>query len=116
MNPTNSQTPTPAPLAARPGSAIGYKSVTLLASENPNLAEYLGQLERQRDEKANLLHWAETLICNAVPMSHCSQEEWDAAVKKWRDAKHGVSPNSGMSDSQSQYPVANTPTKAEESQ
>lgn len=32
------------------GSAIGYKSVTLLASEHSNLAEYLGQLERERDD------------------------------------------------------------------
>jgi len=31
-------------------------------------------------------------------------------------ARHQRSPNSGISDGQSQYPVANTPTKAEESQ
>jgi hypothetical protein len=41
-------------------------------------------------EKADLLDWAESLLCNAVPMSHCTQEDWDAAVKKWRDEKHGV--------------------------
>lgn len=28
----------------------GYKSVTLLAADNPNLAEYLAQLERERDD------------------------------------------------------------------
>lgn len=36
---------------ARPAcSASGYRSVTLLASEHSNLAEYLGQLERDRDD------------------------------------------------------------------
>jgi hypothetical protein len=35
-----------------------------------------------------LLDWAESLICNGVPMSHCTQDEWDDAVNKWRDDKH----------------------------
>ena len=38
-----------------------------------------------------LADWAETLICNSAPMAHCTQSEWDATVKRWRDAKHGVS-------------------------
>lgn len=42
-------------------------------------------------EKADLLDWAETLLCNSLPMSHCSQEEWDRLIKAWRDEKHGVS-------------------------
>lgn len=41
-------------------------------------------------EKADLLDWAETLLCNSLPMSHCSQEEWDRIIKSWRDQKHGV--------------------------
>lgn len=45
---------------------------------------------KERDKKAHLLDWAESLLCNALPMSHCSQEEWDVAVKNWRDEKHGV--------------------------
>jgi len=50
-----------------------------------------------RDEKADLLDWAETLLCNAVPMAHCTQAEWDATVRRWRDEKHGVStPNAGL--------------------
>ena len=38
------------PLARPACSASGYKSVTLLASEHSNLAEYLAQLERERDD------------------------------------------------------------------
>ena len=48
-----------------------------------------------------LTDWAETLLCNAAPMAHCTQTEWDATVKRWRDEKHGVStPNreNDMSD------------------
>ena len=41
--------------------------------------------------REELLDWAETLLCNAVPMPHCTQDEWDATVKRWRDEKHGVS-------------------------
>lgn len=37
-----------------------------------------------------LLDWAETLLCNAVPPAHCSEEEWRKLLKEWRDAKHGV--------------------------
>ena len=41
-------------------------------------------------DRESLLDWAETLLCNAVPMSHCTQADWDARVTKWRDEKHGV--------------------------
>lgn len=41
-------------------------------------------------EMASLLDWAETLLCNAAPMPHCTQAEWDAILRKWRDQKHGV--------------------------
>ena len=37
-----------------------------------------------------LVDWAETLLCNAVPMPHCTQAEWGATVKRWCDEKHGV--------------------------
>ena len=41
--------------------------------------------------RRNLLDWAETIICNAMPMEHCSQTDWDMIVNCWRDEKHGVS-------------------------
>jgi hypothetical protein len=37
-----------------------------------------------------LVEWAETLLCNARPMEHCSQIEWDATIARWRDQKHAV--------------------------
>lgn len=37
-----------------------------------------------------LLDWAESILCNAKPMDHCSQEEWDGIIKSWRDQKHGI--------------------------
>ena len=69
--------------------------VTKEADRNYDLGRKHG-----REEKADLLDWAEALLCNALPMSHCTQEDWDAAVKKWRDEKHGVakSANAEVSD------------------
>jgi len=32
-----------------------------------------------------LLNWAETLLCNAKPMEHCSQEEWDKVITQFRN-------------------------------
>jgi hypothetical protein len=40
------------------------------------------------DERADLLDWAETLLCNSQPMAHCSQEDWNQRIKQWRDEKH----------------------------
>ncbi len=37
-----------------------------------------------------LLDWAESILCNAKPMDHCSQEEWDGIIRSWRDQKHGI--------------------------
>lgn len=42
------------------------------------------------EEKADLLDWAETLLCNAAPMAHCTQVDWDDTVRRWRDEKHGA--------------------------
>lgn len=41
----------------------------------------------------DLLDHAESLICNANPLAHCSQLEWDEAVKRWRDDKHNLFPD-----------------------
>lgn len=41
----------------------------------------------------DLLDWAETLLCNAQPMGHCSQEEWNRLVAAWRDEKHQAVPD-----------------------
>ena len=70
-------------LGVRP---IGPQDVIREADANYDLGRKHG-----RDEKADLLDWAETLLCNALPMAHCTQADWDDKVRRWRDEKHGVS-------------------------
>ena len=79
-------------LGARP---ITPEDVIKEADRNYDLGRKHGH-----DEKADLLDWAETLLCNSLPMSHCTQEEWDRIIKSWRDKKHGASaPNHALSKS-----------------
>lgn len=49
------------------------------------------EMRAELEDKQGLLDWAETLLCNSEPMSHCTKDEWAELVLKWRDAKHGVS-------------------------
>ena len=42
------------------------------------------------EERADLLDWAETLLCKSMPMPNCSQEDWNLKVKTWLDEKHSV--------------------------
>ena len=56
-------------------------------SEGRMIADLSIEVQRLRD----LSDWAETLLCNALPMAHCAQEDWDQTLRKWRDSKHGVS-------------------------
>ena len=45
----------------------------------------------EADKAAKLQHlveWAESIICNALPISHWTQSEWNAVVKQWRDLLH----------------------------
>lgn len=79
---------------------LKYKADDVLSSVRPitpgdvtreaNQSDDLGR-KHGHEEKADLLDWAETLLCNAAPMPHCTQADWDAKVSKWRDEKHGVS-------------------------
>jgi len=60
-----------------------------------------------------LVGWAETLLCNSLPMDHCSLEEWNETIKKWRDEKNGVnttnSPsNENVDDSPSWFDLLKT--------
>lgn len=41
----------------------------------------------------DLADWAESLLCNALPENHCSPEEWNVLVKRWRDEKHRIYPD-----------------------
>jgi len=59
--------------------------------------DMLGACVQRITSLEELTDWAETLLCNALPMPHCTQAEWDATVKRWQDEKHGVStPNSAL--------------------
>lgn len=51
------------------------------------------RLRGQLKECKSMLDWTETLLCNVVPMPHCSQAEWDALLRKWRDQKHTLFPD-----------------------
>lgn len=56
------------------------------------IAHQQSTIDAQRAEIAalkELADYAEAIICNALPMSHTSQPEWDRIVTKWRDLKHG---------------------------
>lgn len=55
------------------------------------------------EEKADLLDWAETLLCNSLPMPHCSQEEWNKLITEWRNQKHGIKKNPDCRDTQSNH-------------
>lgn len=48
------------------------------------------ELELENAALRALVDHAETLLCNAVPMAHCTQSEWDEIVRKWRDQKHAA--------------------------
>lgn len=49
--------------------------------------------ETPQDPKDHLLDWAESILCSSLPMSHCSQEDWDSTITAWRDEKHEVKPD-----------------------
>ena len=68
------------------GSFADWNEIT--AAEYAEAKAKAGKVE---PERVDLLDWAESLLCNAKPMSHCTQEDWDKAVLKWRDEKHGRS-------------------------
>jgi hypothetical protein len=44
----------------------------------------------ENEKLRELADSAETLLCNALPMAHCSQSEWDDIIHKWRDQKNAI--------------------------
>lgn len=51
--------------------------------------DLLVQLQRLAD----IVEWAEVLLCNAEPPVHSTPEQWANVLKEWRDKKHDSSPN-----------------------
>ena len=62
-----------------------------IPKDHPSREELIEQRVMLRNQE-ELLDWAESIICNGLPMAHCTQAEWDAMVKKWRDEKHALWP------------------------
>jgi len=48
----------------------------------------LGACVQRIKSLEELVDWAETILCNVLPMPHCTQTELDAVVSRWRDEKH----------------------------
>ena len=97
MDPASQATPYPYPYyavttnipdiieePAKMGCAPGNETIGYMAAEISRLRS----VENQFADKCDLLDWAESLLCNAMPMSHCTQEDWDSIIKKWRDRKN----------------------------
>jgi hypothetical protein len=87
----------PEPLPQAPGSAItvALKAAATLAltCKKLQLATEFTTRAREHIKERELLDWAETLLCNAECPKHCKPEEWRDILKRWRDEKHGVTPN-----------------------
>ncbi len=84
------------------GNAIDVIADTLRRCNNsvveasltfPNVGDYIAQIEKENARLRDSEDMAESIICNALPMAHCSASEWEIIVRKWRDKKHGVLPN-----------------------
>jgi hypothetical protein len=79
------------------GSAItdALKAAATLAltCKKVRLATEFRTRAREHIKERELLDWAETLLCNAECPNRCKPEEWRDILKRWRDQKHGVSPN-----------------------
>ena len=85
------------PVRPRSDALLGVRPISPQDVIREANANYDMGRKHGRDEKADLLDWAESLLCNAVP-THCTQADWDDAVRRWRDEKHGVStPNKSSS-------------------
>ena len=96
--PTSLEIPAIVEEPAKAGCAPGGETLGYLAAEISRLRSALSlatgtprdTIRQYGGEELGLLDWAETLLCNAVPMSHCTQKDWDAALADWRDRKHNL--------------------------
>ena len=89
-------------LPAAHGSATGYKSVCELAADNPNLSEYLAQLEKMVTDINRIDEWARKIwgsVCLLGPEDQDRLAQIIDACEKWRQ-----SPNAS-----DQRPATKTP-------
>ena len=81
-------------MPAAHGSATGYKSVCELAADNPNLSEYLAQLEKMVTDINRIDEWARKIwgsVCLLGPEDQDRLAQIIDACEKWRQ-----SPNSEL--------------------
>lgn len=84
---------TPVALTAADARVIERREPALLSGRQEPLAAhetFVPPIVRENQNLRALADWAETLLCNARPMAHCAQGEWDSIVAQWRDQKHGL--------------------------
>lgn len=78
-----------ASFAAPHGSATGYKSVCELAADNPNLSEYLAQLEKMVTDINRIDKWARKIwgsVCLLGPEDQDRLAQIIDACEKWRQS------------------------------
>ena len=59
--------------------------------ENPESAlDLMLKLHSENAALKDCLDWAETILCNSLPMQHSTLDEWNEIINKWRDSKHAI--------------------------
>ena len=58
--------------------------------ENERLASMVRELQDDNAALKDCLDWAETILCNSLPMQHSTLDEWNEIINKWRDSKHAI--------------------------
>lgn len=59
-------------------------------TEMEELLQKVQQLEIKNAALKDCLDWAETILCNSLPMQHSTLDEWNEIINKWRDSKHAI--------------------------
>lgn len=59
-------------------------------TEMEELLQKTQQLEIKNAALKDCLDWAETILCNSLPMQHSTLDEWNEIINKWRDSKHAI--------------------------
>ena len=59
-------------------------------TEMEELLQKVQRLERENAALKDCLDWAETILCNSLPMQHSTLDEWNEIINKWRDSKHAI--------------------------
>ncbi len=61
-----------------------------LVQSHVRLERENAELERENAALKDCLDWAESILCNSLPMQHSTLDEWNEIINKWRDSKHAI--------------------------